>query len=84
MVGLPPLVDSAPMADLQRSGGNRPTRRQREKRAYQLTLATGGLSAVAVVGLVLAVIDVIGFGLPILAVLLAVACGLLLRRTLGL
>jgi hypothetical protein len=72
------------MADLQRSGGNRPTRRQREKRAYQLTLATGGLSAVAVVGLVLAVIGVIGFGLPILAVLLAVACGLLLRRTLGL
>ncbi len=84
MVGLPPLVDSGPMADLQRSGGNRPTRRQREKRAYQLTLATGGLSAVAVVGLVLAVIGVIGFGLPILAVLLAVACGLLLRRTLGL
>ena len=71
------------MADLQRSPGRRPTRRQREQRAYQLTLATGGLSAVAVVGLVLAVVGVVGAGLPIIAAVLAVVCFVLLRRTLG-
>ncbi|MEJ7718629.1 MAG: hypothetical protein WKF31_11930 [Thermoleophilaceae bacterium] len=41
----------------------------------------GGSAAVAVVGFVLAVIGVIGFALPVLAVLLAVACLLLFRRT---
>ena len=71
------------MADLERSSGRRPTRRQREQRAYQLTLATGGLALVAVVGLILAVFGVIGAGLPILAAILAVVCGLLLRRSLG-
>ncbi len=72
------------MADLERSGGRRPTRAQREKRAYQLTLATGALGVVAVVGIVLALVGVIGFGLPILAAILAAVSGLLLRRTLGL
>jgi hypothetical protein len=72
------------MADLERSTGSRMTRRQREQRAYQLTIATGALSVVAVVGIVLAAIGVISFGLPIAAVILAVVCGLLLRRTLGL
>ena len=73
------------MADLERRRSGPPTpRRQREKRAYQLTLATGGLAAVAVVGLILAVINVIGFTVPILAAILAVVAGLLLRRTLGL
>ena len=59
------------------------TRAQRERRAYQLTLATGVLGVVAVVGLVLAFVGVIGAGLPILAAILAVVSGLLLRRTLG-
>ena len=73
------------MADLERRRSGPPTpRHQREKRAYQLTLATGGLAAVAVVGLILAVINVIGFTVPILAAILAVVAGLLLRRTLGL
>ncbi len=71
------------MADIERSSGRPPTRRQREQRAYQLTLATGGLAAIAVVGLVLAAVGVIGFGIPILAAILAVVAGLLLRRTLG-
>lgn len=71
------------MADLERSSGRRPTRRQREQRAYQLTLATGVLAVVAVVGIVLAAIGVIGAGLPVLAAILAVVCGVLLRRTLG-
>lgn len=71
------------MADLERSRGRRPTRRQREQRAYQLTLATGALTVVAVVGFLLAILGVVGAGLPILAAILAVVCGLLLRRTLG-
>lgn len=71
------------MADLERTGASRLTRAQREKRAYQLTLATGGLALVAVVGIVLALVGVVGFGLPILAAVLAAVSGLLLRRTLG-
>ena len=71
------------MADLERSTGRRMTRRQREQRAYQLTLATGGLSLVAVVGIVLAVVTPLGLGLPITAAVLAVLCFVLLRRTLG-
>jgi hypothetical protein len=71
------------MADLERSTGRRLTRRQREQRAYQLTLATGGLAVVAVAGAVLAVLGIVGAGVPIAAAVLAVICGLLLRRTLG-
>ena len=71
------------MADIERSGGRRLTRAQREKRAYQLTLATGALAVAAVVGIILAVVGVIEFGLPILLAVLAGVSGLLLRRTLG-
>ena len=45
---------------------------------------TGGVAAaVAVVGTVLAVIGVLGWWLPILAVVVAAICGLLFRRTVG-
>ena len=71
------------MADIERRPGGRLTRRQREQRAYQLTLATGGLAVVAVVGIVLAAIGVIGFGLPLLAAILAAVAFFMLRRTLG-
>ncbi|HYN52846.1 MAG TPA: hypothetical protein VES62_18145 [Thermoleophilaceae bacterium] len=71
------------MSDLERRGGRRLSRRERERRAYRLVLATGALGLVALVGLVLAALDVIGLGLPLLAAVLAVACGLLLRRPLG-
>ncbi|HEX8120122.1 MAG TPA: hypothetical protein VF549_02545 [Solirubrobacteraceae bacterium] len=71
------------MADLQRSPGRRVSRSQRERRAYQLTLATGALSVVAVVGILLAIFGVIGAGIPILAAILALVCGFLLRRSLG-
>ena len=59
------------------------TRRQREQRAYRLTLATGGLAVVTVVALVLAIAGVLGAGLPILTAILAVVCFVLLRRTVG-
>ena len=71
------------MSDLQRRSGARLTRRERERRAYQLTLATGALALVAVVGVVLAILDVIGAGIPLIAAVLAVVCFVLLRQTLG-
>lgn len=71
------------MADLEHRSPSRLSRRQRERRAYQLTLATGGLAVIAVVGIVLAIAGVVGGTIPVLAAILAVVCGLLLRRTLS-
>jgi len=71
------------MADIERRSPSRLSRRQRERRAYQLVLATGGLAVVAVVGIVLAIAGVVGGTIPVLAAILAVVCGLLLRRTLN-
>ena len=70
------------MSDLEPRSGARPSRREREQRAYRLVLASGALGAVAVVGLVLAFVDVIGFFIPVVALVLAVVCVMLLRRTL--
>jgi hypothetical protein len=69
------------MSDLTRSGGGPPSRRGREARAFRLVVTGGAASAVAVVGVVLAAIDVIGWGVPVLAVIVAVVCLLLFRRT---
>ncbi|MGI9082501.1 MAG: hypothetical protein ACR2FZ_09505 [Thermoleophilaceae bacterium] len=57
------------------------SRRQREKRAYSLTLVAGGSAVATVVFLVLWVIGVMGFGLVFLAALVAAAAGFLLRGT---
>jgi hypothetical protein len=70
------------MSELEPSGSRLP-RRTREQRAYRLVLATGTLSVVAVVGFILAIVGVIGIGIPLLAAVLAVVCGLLFRRTVG-
>jgi putative flippase GtrA len=69
------------MSDLTRSSGGPPSRRSREQRAYRLVLAGGAAGAVAVVTFVLAVVGVMGFGIPVLAVIVALICGLLFRRT---
>jgi hypothetical protein len=69
------------MSDLERRSGSRPSRRQREQRAYNLVLAAGGLGVVFVVGAVLAIVGVIGWSIPILAAILAVIAGVLFRRT---
>ena len=69
------------MSSIEPRGGRPLSRRAKEQRAYRLVLVGGGSAAVAVVGFVLAVIGVIGFALPVLAVLVAVACLLLFRRT---
>lgn len=70
------------MSQLEPRSGSRPSRREREQRAYRLVVASGALGVVAVVGFLLAVVDVIGFSLPVLAAVLAVICVMLLRRTL--
>jgi hypothetical protein len=69
------------MSDLERRSGSRPSRRQRERRAYNLVMAGSVLGLVFVVGAVLAIVGVIGWSIPILAAILAVVCALLFRRT---
>jgi hypothetical protein len=44
-------------------------------------LAGGTAGAVAVVTFVLALVGVMGFGIPVLAVIVAIVCALLFRRT---
>jgi hypothetical protein len=55
-------------------------RRTREQRAYRLVLVGGGATAVAVVGLVLAIVGVIGIGIPLIAAVVAVVAWVLVRR----
>jgi ABC-type nickel/cobalt efflux system permease component RcnA len=68
------------MADLEPRNRSALSRRQREQRAYYLVLATGGLAVLAVVLVVLAIVGVTGLGPAVLAAVLAVLCGLALRR----
>ena len=58
-------------------------RRARERRAYSLVLATGGLALLTIVLVILAVAGVVGFGMAFVAALLTGGSGLLLRRTLN-
>ena len=58
------------------------TRRQREQRAYRLVLATGIFGTIAVAGIVLAIIGVIGGFWPVVAAIIAVICFMALRGTL--
>jgi hypothetical protein len=57
------------------------SRRQRERRAYSLTLVSGGATVATVVFLLLWVIGVTGFGPVLLAALIAIGAGFLLRGT---
>ena len=68
------------MSSLEPRGGSQPSRRAREQRAYRLVTTGGVASVVFVIGVVLAAIGVVGAWLPILALLVAVACGVLFRR----
>ncbi len=69
------------MTDLTPRSGNRLPRRTREQRAYRLATTGGVASVVFVAGLVLAIVGVVGAWLPILALIVAIACGLMFRRT---
>jgi ABC-type bacteriocin/lantibiotic exporter with double-glycine peptidase domain len=68
------------VSNLERRPSRTP-RRAREQRAYRLVVTGGTLGLVAAVGFVLAIVGVLGWGVPILALVLAVVCGLLFRRT---
>jgi len=70
------------MSDLEPRRRSGLSRRGREQRAYTLVLATGGLAVLTVVLVVLAALDVVGFGLAVLAALLTLGAGVMVRRTL--
>jgi hypothetical protein len=71
------------VSDLERRGGSRPSRRAREQRAYRLVVATGTFATLFAATLVLAIVGVIGGSWAVVFAILAIVCGLLLRRTLG-
>jgi hypothetical protein len=54
-------------------------RAQREKRAYNLVVLGGVSAAVAVIGFVLAIVGVMGIGIPLVAAIVAVVCWLWFR-----
>ena len=68
---------------LSPSSGGPPSRRGRERRAYQLVLVGSTAGVIAVVGLILAAVGVMGFGIPFIAAIVAIVCGLLFRRTIS-
>lgn len=68
------------MANLEKRGGYTP-RRVREQRAYRLVVGGSVAGAVGVVTLVLAVLGVIGATLPVIALIIAVICAVMFRRT---
>lgn len=70
------------MADIQKRDGYTP-RRVREQRAYRLVQVGGGAGVAAVAGIVLATIGVIGWTLPVVALLVMVACIVMFRGVTG-
>ncbi len=70
------------MSDLSPRGDSTP-RRVREQRAYRLAMTGGAAGVVAVVGVVLAILNVVGAGLPIIAAAVAAICFVLFRRMVG-
>ena len=58
------------------------SRRQREKRAYNLVLATGGFGALFVAALVLSIVGIVSGSWAVLFAVIAVICAIMLRRTL--
>jgi CHASE2 domain-containing sensor protein len=64
-------------------GSRRPSRQERERRAYQLVVVGGVAGAVAVVGFVLALVGVISGAVPFFAAVIAVICLVMFRRVVG-
>lgn len=71
------------MSNLSRRPGSGVSRSARERRAFQLVVVSGTAAAIAVVTFVLALIGVMGFGIFVLATIVAVIAGLLFRRSVG-
>lgn len=69
------------MSDLERRSGSQTSRRRREQRAYNLVMAGGVFGVIFVVTGLLALFTSFGWGIPILAAILAVLCVVMFRRT---
>jgi hypothetical protein len=69
------------VSDLARSSGGPPSRRSREARAYRLVVTAGVAGVVAVVGIILAAVNVLGWAVPLLAALIAGVSWVMFRRT---
>ena len=71
------------MSDLEPRRRSGPSRRSREKRAYTLVLATGGLTVLTFVLVVLAIATSVSLGWAIITALLTAGSAFLLRRTMS-
>lgn len=71
------------MSSLEPRSPKRVSRKDRETRAFQLVVAGSVFGAIAAIGLVLAVVGVVGFGIPLLSGIVAVICLVLFRRSVG-
>jgi hypothetical protein len=71
------------MADLEPRRGSSLSRRQREQRAFLAVTVGGGAALVTAAGVVLALLDVVGWTLPLIAFVIAIAMAQLFRRTVG-
>jgi len=70
------------MSDITPRPNRTPSRRSREDRAYKLVLAGSAAALIAVVTFVLAIVGILGgFGITIIAALVAALCGWMFRRT---
>jgi uncharacterized membrane protein YsdA (DUF1294 family) len=70
------------VSDLSRRPSYTP-RRTREQRAYRLVVVGGSAGAIAAIGFVLAIVGVIGWGIPFVALAVAAVCLLWFRSTVG-
>lgn len=70
------------MGNLSPRPGRSPSgRRKAEQRAFTLVMVGGAAGAVAVVGLILAIVGATGAGLPVIAAIVALVCFLWFRST---
>ena len=68
------------MSEIERRQSRTP-RHVREQRAYRLAVTGGTAAAVAVVGIILSIVGVLGSGLWTIAAIVAAVCALLFWRT---
>jgi len=59
------------------------SRSARERRAYRLVVVGGTAALVAVVGIILAVVGAIGWGIPLIALIVAIVCAFVFRSAVG-
>jgi hypothetical protein len=73
------------MSSPARRSGNRPTRRQREAKAYRLVMTTGGLAVLTVGAAVVWILPVgiVGFGTVLLLAILTAIAGFFTKGALG-